>query len=286
MKRNAVFRIILWTITLVILIGLLGSAMLWFRPNGRFWSRVSSIAEDGDASILSGGNSLSVDADKVRDLDIDWVSGEIRIQPSDVKEIQITETAVEDSRYEMRCTHSGQTLKIAYCDPSTIRINKGAYSKDLTILVPKNWDCRCLNIDAASAKLYVDDLNIREVDVDTASGTSQFQNCIVDALDVDTASGDIRFVGSLNKLDCESASASIYAELDNVPSEIDMDTASGALELVLPKNAGFSVKMDSMSGTLDSDFPTTIKDSRYICGDGACEIDMDSMSGKITIRSK
>ena len=78
----------------------------------------------------------------------------------------------------------------------------------------------------------------------------------------------------------------VYAELDNVPYEIDMDTASGSVELVLPKDAGFAVNMDTMSGKFDSDFPYSSKNGVYLSGDGACRIDMSSMSGKVSIRSK
>ena len=130
------------------------------------------------------------------------------------------------------------------------------------------------------------DLTIGEVEIDTASGECQFDNCTINSLVIDTASGDVYFEGSLNKLDCDSASAGVQAVLDNVPYEIDMDTASGGLELYLPEDAGFSVSMDTMSGKFDSTFPTTMKNGRYTCGNGACQIDMSSMSGGVTIRSK
>ena len=129
-------------------------------------------------------------------------------------------------------------------------------------------------------------LAIREVEVDTASGACRFDHCTVDTLDVDTASGDVYFEGSLNRLDCDSASAGVQAVLDNVPNEIDMDTASGSVELVLPKDAGFVVNMDTMSGKFDSDFPYSARNGVYVTGDGACRINMSSMSGKVSIRSK
>ena len=78
----------------------------------------------------------------------------------------------------------------------------------------------------------------------------------------------------------------MQAVLDNVPYEIDMDTASGCLELFLPKDAGFAVKMDTMSGKFDSDFPYSTKNGVYLSGDGACRINMSSMSGGVSIRSK
>lgn len=286
MKRNAIIRIIAWTISLVILVGLLIAGMNWFRPFGQSGFR-SRAAAEAPLATGNGSSTCTVNGNDIRELEIDWLSGNIEIIPGDKPEITVSETTPQDARYAMVCKQEGQTLKIEYCQHTTFGDWKNLnFSKNLTITVPKDWEGRVLQVDAASSKLFVRNLTVQEVEIDTASGESRFENCTVDALDIDTASGDIRFTGSLNRLDCDSASAGVYAELDNVPSEIDMDTASGAVELVLPKDAGFSVKMDTMSGKFDSDFPFTSKNGSYVCGDGACRIDMSSMSGKVTIRSK
>lgn len=290
MKRNAIARIILWAVTLVVLIGLLCAAMLWFQPLGRYEVPNHSASEVTPApeklTDSAGSGTASEFPRDIQEIEIDWLSGNIRLLPANVDRIQVSETPVADAKYAMVCKQEGQTLKVEYCQHTALRNLNGALSKDLTIVVPNDWEGRALKVDAASAKLFVQDLTIREVEIDTASGASQFNNCTVEELDIDTASGDIRFTGSLNKLDCDSASASVYAELDNVPTEIDMDTASGAVDLILPRDAGFSLKSDSLSGSFDSDFPFTVKNGRYVSGDGACKIDMSSMSGGVTIRSK
>lgn len=357
MKRNAINRIIIWCLVLVILLGLLLLGLNWRGGlfgvteieatkahdignsssisatvikdswllnspapdaqqkshlstgttvhvtrqeliNGSQWAYVDSpdsgwIAAEslriedsasGDSFWrIDGAAQFSAD---IQEIEIDWVSGSIRLLPTNVSSIEVSESGKDTSKYPMICKQDGQTLKIEYCANTTFGDLKNLkFSKDLTILVPMDWEGRALKVDAASAKLYVQDLTIRDVESDTASGTNQFDNCTVEELDIDTASGDIRFSGSLNRLDCDSASASVYAELSNVPSEINMDTASGAVELVLPKDAGFAVKMDTMSGKFDSDFPYSTKNGVYLSGDGACRITMSSMSGKVTIRA-
>ena len=283
MKRNAIIRIIAWTISLVILVCVLVAGMNWFRPF------TSPLGESEIIPVESSGKlgSATVISDDIQEIEIDWVSGNIRLVPANVTSIEVSESTVDDAKYAMICKQEGGTLKIEYCKNTTFTDLKNLkFSKDLTILVPMNWSGRALQVDAASAKLSVQDLTIREVEVDTASGACQFDHCTVDTLDVDTASGDVYFEGSLNRLDCDSASAGVQAVLDNVPSEIDMDTASGSIELVLPKDAGFVVNMDTMSGKFDSDFPYSARNGVYVTGDGACRIDMSSMSGKVTIRSK
>ena len=283
MKRNAIIRIIAWTISLVILVGVLVAGMNWFRPF------TSPLGESEMIPVESSGKlgSATVISDDIQEIEVDWVSGNIRLVPANISSIEVSESAVNDAKYAMICKQEGGTLKIEYCKNTTLTDLKNLkFSKDLTILVPMNWRGRAVKVDAASAKLFVQDLTIREVDVDTASGACQFDHCTVDTLDIDTASGDVYFEGSLNRLDCDSASAGVQAVLDNVPNAIDMDTASGSVELVLPKDAGFVVNMDTMSGKFDSDFPYSAKNGVYVSGDGACRIDMSSMSGKVSICSK
>ena len=233
---------------------------------------------------IDGAAQFSAD---IQEIEIDWVSGNIRLVPANVSHIEVSESGKDTSKYPMICQQDGRTLKIEYCKNTTFGDLKNLkFSKDLNILVPMDWSGRALKVDAASAKLSVQDLTIQEVDIDTASGACQFDSCTVDTLDIDTASGDVYFEGSLNKLDCDSASAGVQAVLDNVPYEIDIDTASGGLELFLPEDAGFSVKMDTMSGKFDSTLTYTEKSGRFVRGNGACSIDMSSMSGGVAIRSK
>ena len=358
MKRNAINRIIIWSLVLVILLGLLLLGLNWRGGlfgiteieateahdignsssisatvikdswllnspapdaqqkshlssgttvhvtrqeliNGSQWAYVVSpdsgwiAAENlrledsvsGDSFWrIDGATQFSAD---LQEIEIDWVSGNIRLAPANVSSIQVSESGKDTSKYPMICQQDGRTLKIEYCKNTTFGDLKNLkFSKDLNILVPMDWSGRALKVDAASAKLSVQDLTIQEVDIDTASGACQFDSCTVDTLDIDTASGDIYFEGSLNRLDCDSASAGVQAVLDNVPYEIDIDTASGGLELFLPEDAGFSVKMDTMSGKFDSTLTYTTKNGRYVRGNGACSIDMSSMSGSVTIRSK
>ena len=358
MKRNAINRIIIWCLVLVILLGLLLLGLNW--RGGLFgeteieatvahdignsssisatvitdsWLLNSPAPDSQQKSQLSSGTAVhvtrqelingsqwayvdspdsgwiaaenlrfedSVSGDSfwridgaaqfsadLQEIEIDWVSGSIRLLPTNVSSIQVSESGKDTSKYPMICKQDGQTLKIEYCASTSFGDLKNLkFSKDLTIFVPMDWNGRAVKVDAASAKLSVQDLTIGEVEIDTASGSSQFDNCTIDSLDVDTASGDVYFEGSLNRLNCDSASAGVQAVLDNVPDEIDMDTASGGLELFLPEDAGFSVKMDTMSGKFDSTLTYATKNGRYVCGNGACQIDMSSRGGGVTIRSK
>ncbi len=229
--------------------------------------------------------STGVSAAEIDSISINWVSGDIIIEPADVTEITFSETETSRADRSMRWKTNRNKLTIDFCEDSLLNgfgINF-SFTKDLTILVPRDWVCADLELDAASANLEVYDLTIQEVDIDTASGTCLFENCQVDSMDVDTAFGDVTFSGTLNILECDAASANFTGILNNVPNLIEMDSASGDLELTLPEEAGFSVKTDALNAKFISDFETTIRNGRYVHGDGSCRIEMDAMSGIVTI---
>ena len=295
MRKNAIFRIIIWSIVLVLLVSILSSAL--FLRTRRLSSHSpaetaipSPIAapEDGTGEVTRT-EAISLDPRQIREIGIEWAAGSITIQPAEVDSIQISEAAVSESKYAMVWKQSGDKLTIRYSENNGLDFHFGitindVISKDLTILVPLGWECDSLEVDAASATLGVKNLTIREVDFDGASGVCTFENCVIDQLDLDTASGDIYFTGTLETLDCDAASASVIAVFDNVPSRIDMDSMSGDLDITLPSDAGYTVTMDALSSDFISDFSCSQRGDSYYYGNGKCQISMDAMSGDVYLR--
>ena len=286
MKNNAIVRIIIFSVTILVLLGILAWGLSSFRTFS--FPRMTSSAGGWEEAVpVSDGTAVSVNTDQVTNLSIEWVAGSITIQPGDVEEITFQESGSFEEKDAMVWKQSGNKLSIQFCQDDFLiygfSINS-VLSKDLLVTVPRDWSCNSLEIDAASACLYVNDLTIRQVELDSASGTCDFQNCNVDSIDLDTASGDVKFTGTLKELDCDAASASFIGVLSNVPSRMAMDTMSGDLDITLPAGSGFSVSMDTMSSDFSSDFAYTTKNGNYVCGDGACRIDISAMSGDVIIR--
>lgn len=281
MKRNAIVRIVVFSLLTVVLIGILATGLLVnsFSFISGNWD--NSTADD---TVSSAG---SIDASKVSNIQIEWAAGKIRIEPGDVTEITFAETVADKDSQQMAWKQTDNTLHLQFSKSSISFPSFGFTSngsKDLIVTVPRNWNCSELSFDVASADVEIVDLTITDVDFDGASGKCEFLNCTVDELSVDTASGNIHFSGTLNEMDCDAASADCKIEVSNVPSRIDLESASGDLELTLPENAGFRVNFSTLSGDFNSEFPTTMSGGNYVCGDGKCRIEMDAMSGKVTIR--
>lgn len=273
MKSNAIIRIVLFSIAILVLLAILGAGiaadlLMFDLPSGR-----------SDGIVSSTGTA---DADVVRNLSIEWEAGSITIRPSDVTEITLTETGAEGTE-PMVWLATGDTLKVAYVEREGFLHFGTNSSKDLLIEVPMDWSCGELEVETAAANMEIEGLTLSKVDFDGASGILRFIGCTVDAMDIDTASGDVEFSGSLYTLDCDAASADCVLALRNCPSRIEMDMASGDLELTLPEDCGFTVKLEALSGDFDSDFEVTRTGGGFLSGDGACRIDISAMSGDVYI---
>lgn len=290
MKTNAIIRIVIWSIILVLLAGILVYFLGGYSVSGTIFntSTVIPINEDTSGETALIANAVhTVTANAITDMEIEWAAGSIILQPGDVETITFCETAVSDNADALVWEQKGSKLKIQYCKDSVVNFSIGINTtptKDLLVTVPQDWVCNSLEIDAASAVLTVAGLTIREVEIDTASGPCDFINCNITSLDLDTASGDISFTGCLDVLDCDAASASFTGVLDNVPSRMDMDSMSGNLDITLPEGAGFTVAMDALSSDFSSDFETASQNGHHVCGDGSCRINVDAMSGDVIIR--
>lgn len=235
-----------------------------------------------DGTTASAG---SVSADEVSQIEIEWAAGSITIIPGDTDTIDFAETTGLDIENQLIWKQSGRTLQIQFCKPKVhFGINIADLSKDLVITVPHDWFCENLEIDAASAELHIQDLNINKVDFDGASGQCVLENCWIGDIDLDTASGDILLSGGVMNVDCDAASANCTLVLENTPRSIEVDSASGNLDITLPEDCGFTVSMEGLSGHFSSDFPTTSKNGNHIYGDGSCRIDVSALSGNVTIR--
>ncbi len=285
MKTNAIIRIVLLSLTIVILasilvVGILGNTIVINTDWGNVFEQ-----ELGDNSNLS--SSGVADAGQIKRISIDWAAGSITIRPGDVEQITFREEDALSDKNRMIWAIADDKLVIQYAKSQTfigITINE-ATSKDLTITVPRDWLAREIEIDAASAAVRIQDLTVEEIDFDGASGVLEIQNCSVSQLDVDTASGDIQFSGTLQYLDCDAVSADCDLNLQNTPASIDLDGVSGNLNLILPEETGFTVTLDTLSGKLYSTFLTTTSGNRHIYGDGQCRIDVSGVSGDVNIKT-
>lgn len=144
-----------------------------------------------------------------------------------------------------------------------------------------------ISVNSASGSLYGEALVTEDMDLDSASGKKTLVDCVVSGcLRIDSASGNCSFSGTLNELDYDSASGDLDLTLTAAAKILDIDSASANVTIRLPSDLpGFSVDMDSASGDLEIDFPVTYQSKhKAVYGDGSMQVEIDSASGDVRFK--
>ena len=300
MKKSAMIRIVVYSLLILLLVGILAAGMAFHRNFG--WNGVGRILSeemdldvvDGDEEYLdeedlekftaSQDQKISLEAGQIHEILVEWVAGEVRILPGDTGAIEIQET---ESKKPLVYSVKNGKLKIQFCEEILgMKFGTGLRmpSKDLTITVPADWAGEELEIHSVSADVEIRELSLEELEFQGVSGRCDLQDCMIGELSLETVSGRVSMSGQVRELECESVSADCELVLTNVPREISMEGVSGSLDLTLPADAGSTVKMNGLAKDLDTDFAVTAKDGRFAAGDGSCKIEIDGISGKVRIR--
>ena len=283
MKTKAIIRIVLYCIVILLLVSILGGVLLFdlYSTDHHELSWVAPIVVPGTGYGMEG--TYTAEGDPAAHIDIEWAAGAIIIQTGDVDQIQITESGEFDAGEALVYHQNGSKLTIRYQEENVYFGLQSTPSKDLTVTVPRDWEGKSIEIDAASAEVELRNITVREAEFNGASGACVFTGCTVEELDIDTASGDVEFSGFLGKLELDSMSAVFRGNFHSCPRSLEINSMSGDVELSLPSNCGFTAQVDALSGNFDTDFHCSQRDGRYIHGDGSCRISLSGMSGDIFI---
>lgn len=279
MKRNAIVRICIYSLLILVLLGLLAGFL--FMPEGFGWAPRNSASTE-----LAADTVQTLSPDEVSRISIEWALGDIVVSASDNAEFVAFHEEKSASAKPLVYGLRGGQLNIQFWADNHFGFSSfnNASSKDLYITIPKDFDLRVLDLDMASGNVKLEGLAVNEFDLDCADVEVTLDECTIRSLDVDAASGEVNFTGSLEELTMDSASANFVGVFQNHPRSINMDGMSNDLDITLPENCGFTVTIDGMSNRFTSDYPTTTMNGANVYGDGSCRIDVDGMSGNVNIR--
>lgn len=306
MKKSARNRIIIWSVVTVLLVGLLSLGIHFFSQYSLFGNNPFGMAalNEFDKYDYSRGNA-EFKAEAVDSIEIDWISGNIKVIEGKGDKIKIEESSNSEIPQD-------KTMKYVLKD-NQLKINPGnisnfinffspGFSKNLTVTLPKDKCLDELEISCASSDVTINGTNISEISADSASGKVEIIDAVGSTAEISTASGEITvdsefdFIDSesvsgnttitsrCTKLDSSSVSGEINADLTNDIEDIDMESVSGNINVALPKQIdGFNAKYETVSGDFSCDFTGKSNDSSFISGDGSTQINFGTVSGDMTI---
>lgn len=183
-------------------------------------------------------------------------------------------------------------------------IFKSVKSKTIVVEIPRNAVTNYISINTASADIEFDNINTDTltinsfsgnanidtvkssyISVNNVSGKNKLSNITSDQFELNCVSGDAEVEGNIDTIYLNSVSGDLdYSTYSLSTNLISINTVSGDTTITLPKNSGFTVINSSLSGKIKSGFDGRQIDEHYIYGDGSIEMELNSVSGSISIQ--
>lgn len=313
MKTSAIIRIVVWGFVAVIILAVLiagftGSLLrnvTWNFPGFGFMNNSMYSAQyEHDDRYMAGNGSVS--AAEITNIEIEWIEGAVTVIPTDTDVITFSETSRYEleERYKLHYYVNNGKLSIQYC-ASRLPLNiRRLYGKALTVTIPRELYLEAIQVQAVSAKVEVDAVSAESIDIEAVSGALSLTNLTARTIKVEAISGHMTLEGltadslqvsgvsggtriersKLANVSCELVSGSIYIEPGADVRDVNAETVSGSIRLVLPEHSGFTARFSEVSGNFRCDFPVEMKGKHMaVYNGGGAEFQFTSISGAIHI---
>lgn len=289
MKRNAIARIVIWSLVAVLLtsllvVGISSSPSSFFTGD---WSLgAMGVTYKNSALYNVGGGTVT---DEFQSIKVNWTNGKINIEAYDGEDTVISETEVAEKENKLRWRVEDDVLKIQQMAAGMRFGLKQTPKKTLTVKIPSNVaeGLKAVTSDSVSAEVTITGISASDkIEIDTVSGGANLKNIKTEKLDIDTVSGSIKAAGEFTELESDSVSGDVTVSSATPLKKLDCDSTSGNIRLTIPKNSGFTLKADTVSGDISCGLPTVSESkNRRVCGDGSADFETDTVSGDLIITS-
>ncbi len=289
MKRNAIARIIIWSLVAVLLtsllvVGISSSPSSFFT--GDWSSGIIGVTYKNSALYNVGGGTVT---DEFHSIKVNWTNGKINIEAYDGEDTVISETEVAEKENKLRWRVEDGVLKIQQMAAGMRFGLKQTPKKTLTVKIPSNVaeGLKAVTSDSVSAEVTITGISASDkIEIDTVSGGANLKNIKTEKLDIDTVSGSIKAAGEFTELESDSVSGDVTVSSATPLKKLDCDSTSGNIRLTIPKNSGFTLKADTVSGDISCGLPAVSESkNRRVCGDGSADFETDTVSGDLIITS-
>ena len=289
MKRNAIARIVIWSLVAVLLtsllvVGISSSPSSFFTGD---WSLGGiGVTYKNSALYNVGGGTVT---DEFQNIKVNWTNGKINIEAYDGEDTVISETEVAEKENKLRWRVEDGVLKIQQMAAGMRFGLKQTPKKTLTVKIPSNVaeGLKAVTSDSVSAEVTITGISASDkIEIDTVSGGANLKNIKTEKLDIDTVSGSIKAAGEFTELESDSVSGDVTVSSATPLKKLDCDSTSGNIRLTIPKNSGFTLKADTVSGDISCGLPAVSESkNRRVCGDGSADFETDTVSGDLIITS-
>lgn len=243
-----------------------------------------------DAGNFSLGDVVLTN--EIEALNVDWMSGAVRIEYGGDGQLELSETAnmETDDSLKVHYQINGKTLVVKYCasgeGEKLINLNK-----TLTVSLPAGCEMNRIDITTETADVYTGDISCGYESVTTKAGSIEVRTEKTDKVVISSGQGSIDAdIKEAEIVQLTAMSGSVDAVLDDV-EDISAVTTTGSVNLKQKGSSG-SLRVESAEGKLDIKVNDVAKPS-FNSSSGNIKVkfknlpvqsDIRSTSGKITIQ--
>ncbi len=238
----------------------------------KFYNRdgLVTLGSQGNADKYTMGGA-SLDASKVKELEIDWLGDSVTISTYDGNELVFSETS-EESLVDSRTMHyrldDDGTLEIVFGKPGVKMEGKEVPDKRLTVMVPRTLLLEKVELNGVGYNVLMDSVRCEDLEANHVWSSITLNECEIENVEVN------------------GVSTIVEATFSKMPEEMELNNVSGSTMLYVPENAGISIVSSGLISDFESDLPCVRKGSKRIIGDGSCKIESNAVTGKLKIRAK
>ena len=218
---------------------------------------------------VMGGSTFA--ASDVSELNIDWVSGTVTIEAYDGTEVAISETS-EDALTDSTTMHyyleSDGTLNIRFGIPGMKAQGENLPDKNLLVRVPRTLRLDEVEMNGLGRSIQMDSVRCSTLEMNSVSRQITLNECEIKDIEVN------------------SVSTNVEATFSKMPEDIELNNVSGNTLLYVPEDAGITLEYNGLVSNFYSELPVARKGKNKVIGNGACEIECNSVSGELAIKVK
>lgn len=244
---------------------------------------------DFNSSYLSRDYNLN---DNINEIAINLNSQDIKVENYEGQTLKVQIKSNSSISGELPETEEGNKLSLStnYDTPGnasiSVSIPNGFKNRGTLKIVTSSGDINisdvsldALSISTASGDTEVSNLNLNYLNLNSSSGEINFRKvAALNETKLASSSGEIQGEGTLGKITANTASGSMELKLENPLATSSLSSISGSIDLSLPKNSGYKVNFDTISGQLEA------PSRKLSAGDESVIININTTSGDLSIK--
>ena len=255
--------------------------------SGGFFTFFTYTYENGD-KYTAGDREIT---EKITTINIDYVSGDVKLQGTDSDKVTIAETSNKELSEEQK-VHTwvdGSTLYVRYCKSSK-NLSFFQIEKNLNITIPGSQDLDSMILHISSGNADFSGFTSKTIHAKSSSGNVTM-NCSASDIVIKASSGKVALVedGDAKSIDINSSSGTVNVDQKGSVDSVKINSSSGSVTAALGKVGAFDVHVSSGKINVEAEEIVNLKSesssgkNEYKLGKAPATADIHSSSGGVKV---